>query len=155
MPNRYRFTVVTFAVLFLAVGFALVSAFLVYGRMDSLEGTDAADATVVSVGSTMEPRQNRAGNTEKTWAKVRFTLPDGRAITATLRPAPETNGRTTVRIRYKRVDPRIVTEVSASRHYVGGAIFLALGLLCLVLAHFVSLRDGVVQGRIVFPGGRE
>lgn len=147
MTQKYRFTVVTFFVLLLAVLLFAVAALMAADRRDSLEGTAGAEATVISTGASRERSAGRGWNVN-TWADVRFALPDGRSVTTRLRPSPDTviDGAKTVRIRYKSHDPRIAaTEETSLAFYAGIGLFVSFGVICLVAAHFVSLRDGAVQ----------
>lgn len=145
MAHRYRFTVATYLVLGLAVLLLLAAAILILDRLSSLADTEGADATVITTSAEMAWERGRYRE-KTTLAQIRFTLADGRSVTTTLRPAPASKGEPTVRIRYKRHNPRQAVTEEPNPWFYGFAIGLfSSGVLCLVLAHFVALRDGPVQ----------
>ena len=143
--GKYRITAVSLLVFMIAAGCFLFAWGLFAERLDAIEGTVATDATVVSTGTSQGGSGARRYLVP--WAQIRFSLPNGRTITTTLRPAPfvVTSGETTVRIRYKPRDPRKAVADSDAKPYLAVAFMLSIGVIFLVGAYFASLRDGVVQ----------
>ena len=139
--GNYRITAVSVLVLSMSAAFFLLAWHFFSDHLDSLEGTAAADATVIATGSAVARRY------PVPWAEIRFALLDGRTITATLRPAPSTlkSGETTIRIRYKLRDPRWALAESDMDLYLFLVFLVSFGMIFLAGAHFVSLRDGIVQ----------
>jgi hypothetical protein len=150
--GKYRITVVSVLVFLMAAAFFLLAWHFLSDRLDALEGTAAADATVIATGSTVARRY------PVPWAEIRFTLRDGRTITTTLRPAPSTlkGDEPAFRIRYKLHDPRWVVAETNVELYLFIIFLFSLGIIFLVGAYFVSLRDGIVQkGRKSKPQGEQ
>lgn len=143
--RKYRVTVVSLLALLIAAPCFLFAWVLFSERLTAIEGTVAADATVVSTGTSLEGAGARRYPIPS--AQIRFSLPDGRTVTTTLRPPPfsVTSGETSVRIRYKPHDPRNAVAESDSKPYLAILSALSFGIVFLVIAYFASLRDGVVQ----------
>lgn len=143
--KKYRITVVSLLALLIAAPCFLFAWQLFAERLDAIEATVAADATVVSTGTSLGG--SGARRYPVPWAEIRFSLADGRTITTTLRPPPFSvaSGETAVRIRYKPNDPRYVVAESDSKSFLAILTTLSFGVIFLVVSYFASLRDGPVQ----------
>jgi hypothetical protein len=130
----YRITLAGLLALAVALGCFYGAASMIARRLSDLDGVAVAVATVVSTGNRISGRYSIP------WAKVRFSLPDGRIVEATLNHTELSvgTGQKTVKIRYKIRDPRKAVADCDPLLYLMVAVFCALGVVFIMAAYFAS-----------------
>ena len=130
----YRFTLAGLLIVATALGLCYGAASFISRRLSALEGVAVAEATVVSTGATISGRYSLP------WAKIRFSLPNGRAVETYLSQMDGSidANQKTIKIRYKIRDPRYAVRDSDPLVYLVAALWCAIGAVCLMMAYMVS-----------------
>jgi len=133
--RRYRLSFAALLAFGVAVTLSWLAAGLILPRWDA--SFVIVDAAVVHTEQVKTGRRQ----TETQSTTVKFTMPDGRIFTPTIKNSSVEIGATTVRIRYNPRDPNKVLEDSGTSTYFSALAFLLGAGIFLAGAYASSLHN--------------